>query len=111
MDMRADRNRSANRNRRTQGRASAIAPKDVDQQCAEGRCFTQGHIARNCPDKPADNKANKPPFQKKKAKAHQAAIFDEETSDGETTHEVPEIEAWVRKGQTLKTEDKETIVH
>ena len=113
MDMRADRNHSANRNRRSQGRASATAPKDVDQQRTEGHCFTcnkQGHISRNCPDKPVDNKANKPPFQKKKAKARQATIIDEETSDGETTHEDPEIEAWVRKGQTLKTEDKETIV-
>ena len=106
MDTRADRNRLANRNHRTQGRASATAPKDVDQQCAEGRCFTcnkQGHISRNCPDKPTDNKANKPPFQKKKAKARQAAIIDKETSDGETTYEDPEIEARVRKGQTLKT--------
>ena len=85
----------------------------MDQQCTEGCCFTcnkQGHISRNCLDKPADNKANKPPFQKKKAKARQAAIINEETSDGETTYEDPEIEAWVRKGQTLKTEDKETIV-
>ena len=57
------------------------------------------------------NKTNKPPFQKKKAKAHQAAIVDEETSDGETTYEDPEIDAWVCKGQTLKTVDKETIVH
>ena len=58
-----------------------------------------------------DNKANKTPFQKKKAKARQAAFIDEETSDGESTYEDPEIEAWVRKGQTLRTEDKETIVH
>ena len=57
-----------------------------------------------------DNKTNKPPFQKKKVKACQAAIIDEETSDGETIYEDPEIEAWVRKGQTLKTEDKVTIV-
>ena len=114
MDTRTDRNRSANQNCRTQGRASATAPKDVDQQCAEGRCFTcnkQGHISRNCLDKSADTKTNQPPFQKKKAKACQAAIEDEETSDKEDVdYGDPDINAWVRKGQTLKTESKETIV-
>ena len=59
---------------------------------------------------PQTIKPTNPPFQKKKAKAHQATIIDEETSDGETTYEDPEIETWVRKGQTLKTEDKETIL-
>ena len=87
----------------------------MDQQRAEGRCFTcnkQGHISRNCPDKPTDTKTNKPPFQKKKAKARQAAIIeDEETSDEEDIdYGSPDINAWVRKGQTLKTESKEEIV-
>ena len=109
MDTCTDRNRSANQNHRTQGRASATAPKDVDQPRAEGRCFTcnkQGHISWNCPDKPADNKANKPQFQKRKAKARQAAIVEnEETSDEEDIdYGSPDINAWVRKGQTLKTE-------
>ena len=114
MDTQAVRNRSANRNHRTQGRASATAPKDVDQQRAEGRCFTcnkQGHISWNCPDKPADTKTNKPPFQKKKVKARQAAIEDEEISDDEDIdYRDPNINACVCKGQTLKTESKETIV-
>ena len=115
MDTCADRNRSANRNRETQGRASATAPKDVDQQRAEGRCFTcnkQGHISRNCSDKPVDTKTNKPQFQKKKAKARQAAIIEDgETSDEEDIdYGDPDINAWVRKGQTLKTESKEEIV-
>ena len=113
MDTRADRNRSANRNRQTQGRASATAPKDVDQQRAEGHCFTcnkQGHISRNCPDKPTD-KTNKPPFQKKKGKAHQAAITeDEETSDEEIDYGSPEANTWVRKGQVLPVKEKEDIV-
>ena len=87
----------------------------MDPRHAEDRCFTcnkQGHISRNCPYKPADNKTNKPAFQKKKAKAHQAAIIeDEETSDEEDIdYGDPDINAWVRKGQTLKTESKETIV-
>ena len=59
-----------------------------------------------------DNKTNKSPFQKKKAKARQAAIMeDEETSDEENIdYGDPDINAWVRKGQTLKQESKETIV-
>ena len=101
-------------NRRTQGRASATAPKDVDQQHAEGRCFTcnkQGHISWNCPDKPADTKTNKPPFQKKKAKARQAAIIEnEETSDEEIDYGSPEANTWVRKGQVLPVKEKEDIV-
>ena len=64
-------------------------------------------MAQYCPDKPAD----KPTTQKKKAKACQAAITDDETSDEEETdYGDPDINAWVRKGQTLKTESKETIV-
>ena len=80
MDTRANRNRSGNRNR-TRGRASATAPKDVEEQRKTGHCFTcnkQGHISRNCPDKPADNK---PTTQKKNTKARQAAITDDETTD------------------------------
>ena len=113
MDMRADRNHSGNRNRRTQGRASTTAPKDVDQQRAEGHCFTcnkQGHISRNCPDKPAD-KTNKPPFQKKKTKAHQAAIIeDEQTSDEEIDYGSPEANTGVHKGQVLPVKEKEDII-
>ena len=66
MDTQADRNHLANRNHRTQGRAGATAPKDVEHLCKEGCCFTcnkQGHISWNCPDKPADSK---PTNQKKK---------------------------------------------
>ena len=40
MDTRADRNRSAKQNCRTQGRASATTPKDVEQLRKEGHCFT-----------------------------------------------------------------------
>ena len=116
MDMCADRNRLANRNHRTQGRASTKAPKDVDQQCAEGCCFTcnkQGHISWNCLDKPTDNKTNKPPFQKKKAKACQAAIIeDKETSDDEgSDYGSPEANSWVCNGRVLPVKEKEDIVH
>ena len=86
----------------------------MDQQRAEGHCFTcnkQGHISQNCPDKPADTKNNKPQFQKKKAKARQAAIIeDEETSDEEIDYGSPEANTWVCKGQVLPVKEKEDIV-
>ena len=57
------------------------------------------------------DKTNKPPFQKKKAKARQATIENEETSDEEDIdYGDPDINAGVCKGQTLKTESKEEIV-
>ena len=108
MDTWADRNRSANRNHRTQGRAGATAPKDVEQLRKEGHCFTcnkQGHISRNCLDKPVD----KPTTQKKKTKVHQAPITDEETSD-EEDYGSPEANTWVCKVQTLLKEEKEDII-
>ena len=52
-----------------------------------------------------------PLFKRRKLKACQAAIIDKETSDEEDIdYGDPEINAWVCKGQTLKTESKETIV-
>ena len=111
MDTRADINHLANRNR-TRGRASTTAPKDVEEQCKTGCCFTcnkQGHIARNCLDKPADNK---PTTQKKNAKACQAAITDDETTDEDNIdYGSPEANTWVRKGQVLPVQEKEDIVH
>ena len=84
----------------------------MDQQHAEGCCFTcnkQGHISWNCLDKP--DKTNKTPFQKKKAKACQAAIVDEEMSDEEgTDYGSPEANTWVHKGQVLPVSEKEDIV-
>ena len=110
MDTHADRNHLVNRNW-TKGRASATAPKDVEQQRTEGRCFTcnkQGHISHNCPDNPADNKPTTP---KKNAKDCQAAVTDDETSDEEIDYGSSEANTWVHKGQTLLTEEKEDIVH
>ena len=109
MDTRADRNRLANRNRQTQGRASATTPKDVEQLRKEGHCFTcnkQGHISRNCPDKPTDSKQTNP--KKKNSKARQANFV--ETSD-EEDYGSPENNAWVRKGQTLTKEEKIAIIN
>ena len=55
MDTCADRSRSYSRNKGSKGRASSTK-EDPETQRREGRCFTcnkQGHLARNCPDKPA----------------------------------------------------------
>ena len=110
MDTQADRNCSANRNR-TRGRASTTAPKDVEEQHKTGCCVTcnkQGHMAQNCLDKPVDNK---PPNQKKNAKAHQAAITDDETTDEDNiNYGSPEANSWVCKGQVLPVQEKEDIV-
>ena len=111
MDTRADRNHLANQNCQTQGRASATAPKDVEQLRKEGCCFTcnkQGHISRNCPDKPANDK---PTNQKKKnSKARQANIDEHETSD-EEDYGSPENNTWVHKGQILTEEKKIAIIN
>ena len=58
MDTRADRTHSYIRNRGSKGRASTTK-EDPDKQRQEGCCFTcnkQGHLARNCPDKPWKDK-------------------------------------------------------
>ena len=83
----------------------------MEEQRKTGRCFTcnkQGHIARNCPDKPADTK---PSTQKKNAKARQAAITDDETTDeDDIDYGSPEANSWVHKGQVLPVQEKEDIV-
>ena len=110
MDMRADRNCSANKNHQTHGRASATAPKDVEQLHKEGFCFTcnkQSHISQNCLDKPTD----KTTTPKKKTKVHQAAIIDGETSDEDKVdYGSPEVNSWVHKGQVLPVKEKEDII-
>ena len=55
MDTCADRSHSYSKNKGSKGHASSTK-EDPETQCREGRCFTcnkQGHLARNCLDKPA----------------------------------------------------------
>ena len=83
----------------------------MEQLCKEGCCFTcnkQGHIFRNSPDKPADNKSTNQ--KKKNSKACQVNIDDHETSD-EEDYGSPKNNAWVHKGQTLTEEEKITIIN
>ena len=66
MDTRADRTRSYFRNKGSKGR-TGTTKEDPDKQRQDGRCFTcnkQGHLAKNCPDKPWKDKG--------KVKAHTA---------------------------------------
>ena len=112
MDTRANRNRSANKNCWTQGRTSTTTPKDVEQLCKEGHCFTcnkQGHISWNCLDTPVNSKPTNQKKQKN-SKACQVNIEDHQTSD-EEDYRSPENNAWVCNGQTLTEEEKIAIIN
>jgi hypothetical protein len=108
MDTRADRSRSFNKNRRTQGRAANVTADATETQRKEGRCFTcnkQGHISRNCPDKKKKDKAL--------VKARKAETEDSGAEgDGEKSEEEEPIspEAFVRLGKTMKEKDKIAII-
>ena len=104
MDTSADRSRS-NR-QRIKGRTGTTTPNKDDQR-KEGRCYTcnkQGHLARNCPDKP---KTRAP------VKAKAAEI---EESDDETTYQhggkvtAKNWESYMRAGEDLPEEDKLVII-
>jgi hypothetical protein len=107
MDTRTDRSRSYSnfRNKKWTSGHVSTTKEDPDTQHKEGRCFTcnkQGHLARNCPDKPTD---------KRKTKARTAKVAD---SDNETITETPTQEldptVYIRLGKSLKEEDKLTIL-
>jgi hypothetical protein len=108
MDTRADRSRSFNKNRRTQGRAANVTADATETQRKEGRCFTcnkQGHISRNCPDKKKKDKAS--------VKACKAETEDSGAEgDGEKSDEEELIspEAFVCLGKTMKEKDKIAII-
>jgi hypothetical protein len=103
MDTRADRSRSYNRNKGTRGRASTT--EDTQKQRAEGRCFTcnkQGHISRNCPDKP--------PKKKSQVKAKKAETSDQD-SDSKTEDPKPmDLDTYVRLGKSLPEGTKIAII-
>ena len=103
MDTRADRSRSYSKNKGSKGRTSSTK-EDPETQRKEGRCFTcnkQGHLARNCPDKPAKNS------DKGKVKA---CIAETEPVDSEDEAEPQTIEekakAVIRLGRSMKEEEK-----
>jgi hypothetical protein len=105
MDTCTDRSRSYSNfwnKKKTLGHVSTTK-EDPETQRKEGRCFTcnkQGHLARNCPDKPT---------KKRKTKARTAEVMDSETIT-ETPTEEMDPETYVRLGKSLNKEDKLTIL-
>ena len=84
MDTHVDRTHSYFRNKGSKGRASTTK-EDQDKQCQEGRCFTcnkQGHLARNCPDKPWKDKGK---VKARTAKTETGDSDDIATLDDEAT--------------------------
>ena len=99
MDTRADRSRSFGRFKGSKGCATITTTNPKDKQRSEGRCYTcnkQGHISRNCPDRPAKAKAK-------------AANTKESDSESETDQPVS-AEQFYRQSRAMKEEDKIAIV-
>ena len=98
MDTRANRTHSYFRNNGSKGRAGTTK-EDPDKQRQEGCCFTcnkQGHLARNCPDKPWKDKG--------KVKACIA-----ETNDGDSddiTNLDDEAASLYKQARAMKEESK-----
>ena len=103
MDTRADRSRSYSRNKGSKGRASATK-EDPETQRREGRCFTcnkQGHLSRNCPDKPAQT-SDKGKVKARTAKTEPLGSDDEVRSM--TAKE--KAKAVIRLGKSMEEEEK-----
>ena len=102
MDTRADRSRSYFKNKGSKGRASST--QDPETQHKEGRCFTcnkQGHLARNCPDKPTKNS------DKGKVKARAAETEPVDSEDEAKPQTIEEkAKAVIRLGRSMKEEEK-----
>jgi hypothetical protein len=106
MDTRADRSRSFNKNKGTQGRVSATK-EDPELQRKEGRCYTcnrQGHLARNCP-----KKGNTKPKEKAKGRQAETEESQDETSDEETTFK-EDLTSFVKKARTKSEETRLEIL-
>ena len=98
MDTRANRTRSYFRNNGSKGRTSTTK-EDPDKQRQEGRCFTcnkQGHLAKNCPDKPWKDKG--------KVKAHTAKTDDRDSDDIVTLED--EATILYKQARAMKEESK-----
>ncbi len=108
MDTRADRSHFNWRNHGSQSRAVTTTEDDAAKQRKEGWCFTcnkQGHIARNCPDK-----KKKPLVKAHKAETEDSGAEGDESDMEDTTKSIS-AEEYVCLGETLKEEDKITIIH
>jgi hypothetical protein len=107
MDTHADRlwSYSNFRNKKRTLGCISTTKEDPETQHKEGPCFTcnkQGHLARNCPDKPTNK-------HKTKARTAEVADSDDETITETPTKELnPDTYIWL--GKSLKEEDKLTIL-
>ena len=103
MDTRADRSRSYPRNKGSKGRVSSTK-EDPETQRREGRCFTcnrQGHLSRDCPDKP--NKI----LDKGKVKARIAETEPMESNDDIESMTIDEkAKAFLRLGRSMEEKEK-----
>ena len=98
MDTRADRTRSYFRNNGSKG-CAGTTKEDPDKQHQEGRCFTcnkQGHLARNCPDKPWKDKG--------KVKARSAETDNRDSDDIATLED--EATILYKQARAMKEESK-----
>ena len=98
MDTRADRTRSYYRNKGSKGHTGTTKGDPV-KQCQEGCCFTcnkQGHLAKNCPDKPWKDKG--------KVKARTAKTNDGDNDTVMTPEE--EVKALIQQGRSMEEETK-----
>ena len=103
MDTRADRTRSYSRNNGSKGRASTTK-EDPDKQHQEGRCFTcnkQGHLAKNCPNKPWKDKG--------KVKARSTETDDRDSDDIVTLED--EATILYKQARAMKEESKIKFIH
>ena len=103
MDTRADRSCSYSKNKGSKGRISSTQ-EDPDKQRQEGRCFTcnkQGHLARNCPDKPTKTSDK----GKVKARTAETEPLDSEY-EAEPQNKEGRATAVIRLARSMNEEEK-----
>ena len=103
MDTCTDRSHSYFKNKGSKGHASSTK-EDPEMQRKEGHCFTcnkQGHLARNCLDKPTKN------LDKGKVKARTAEAKPGDSKDEAKPQTIEEkARAVIRFGRSMKEEEK-----
>ncbi len=107
MDTRANCSHSNWRNCGSKSWAVTTTEDNAEKWQKEGRCFTcnkQGHIARNYP-----NKKKKPQVKAHKAETEDSGVEGDESNMEDTTKSIS-AEEYVHLGETLKEEDKITII-
>ena len=103
MDTCADQSHSYFKNKGLKGHVGSTK-EDSETQCREGHCFTcnkQGHLAQNCPDKPAKN------LDKGKTKAQGAEVKPNDSNKEAEPQIIEEkAKAVIQLGRSMKEEEK-----